>query len=141
MVNFGFTILLGIEDAVVKQPELVGGGIEVDAVDHPNAFDNAMSLTRVLTTHQLDLMSMFFVEYRVIKQHVALWAELDLMAHLLPEPTRGKPARFEEVLYIVVGEALKVISQIRTRIVDLTAEQKLAVKLSGDFQDAVFTLS
>jgi hypothetical protein len=34
-----------------------------------------------------------------------------------------------------------VISQIRTRIVDLTAEQKLAVKLSGDFQDAVFTLS
>jgi hypothetical protein len=82
-----------------------------------------------------------FVEYRVIKQHVALWAELNLMAHLLPEPTRGKPTRFEEVLHVVVGEALKVLSQVRTRVVDLTAEQKLAVKLGGDFQDSVFTLS
>jgi hypothetical protein len=86
-------------------------------------------------------MRMFFVEYCVIKQHVALGAELNLMAHLLPEPTRGKPACLEEVLDVVVGESLKVLSQVRACVVDLTAEQELAVKLGGDFQDAVFTLS
>jgi hypothetical protein len=45
VVKLGFTIFLRIEDAVVKQPELIGGRVEVHAVDHSNAFDDAMSVT------------------------------------------------------------------------------------------------
>lgn len=40
--DFGLPVGIGIEDAKVNEPELVGFGIEIDAVDHPDPFDESV---------------------------------------------------------------------------------------------------
>ena len=61
MVDLCFPIVVGIEHPVINQPELVGMGVEIDAVNHPDAFNNTMRVTPVLPTHQLDFVTIFFI--------------------------------------------------------------------------------
>lgn len=134
VVNLALAILIGVKDAVVNEPELVGGRIEIHAVDYANALDDTVGVARVLAANQLNFMAVFFIEDGIIKQHVPIGTELDLVTDLLPYLAGRKAAGLEEVLHIVVSKALEMLGQISARVIDLAAEQKLAVELSGDFQ-------
>jgi hypothetical protein len=109
MIELTFGVLIGIEDAVVNQPKLIGCGVKIDTVDYPDAFANTMSIAAVLPTHEFNFMTMLFVEHRIVKENVAIGIELELMANLLPDLAGGYPTSFEKVLYVIVGDTLEVI--------------------------------
>ena len=129
VVELGLAVGVGGEEAVVDEPELVGFGVDVHAVDQADAGNHAVGVARILATHQLDAPAVVLVEHRVVKQDVAPPTQHHLRAHLLPELTRRELAGLEEVPHVVVREALQVVGQVRARVVDLAAHQKLSVKL------------
>ena len=67
VVQFGFTVCLRGEDAVVYKPELVLFRIIIYAVNNTITFDNAIYIAWLLTTYQANLVGVFFMEHGIIK--------------------------------------------------------------------------
>ena len=113
--GFGLTVRVGGEEAVINQPELVGFGVDVHAID------------------QADASVVVLVEHRIVEQDVAPRAEHNLRAHLLLELAWREMAGLKKVAYVVVGEPVQVVGQVRARVIHLAAHQKLPVKLCRHF--------
>nr|GFC36529.1 hypothetical protein [Tanacetum cinerariifolium] len=127
-----FAIGLGGEEAVVEQPELLGFGIDIHAVDQANALDDGMGVARILAAYQLNTLAVALVKHRVVKQHVAARAAYKLAPHLLPELTRGKAAGLEKILHIIVLELGSDLQQL----LSLLSRHQLSapVAFRGDWQ-------
>ena len=54
VMELGLAVALGVVDAVVDDPELLGFGVDVDAVNHPDAPDHRVGIAAVLAAHQSD---------------------------------------------------------------------------------------
>ena len=51
VVQLGFTILVGIIDAPIDDPEFLGIQIDVYAIDHANALDHPMLIATILAAN------------------------------------------------------------------------------------------
>ena len=61
MIQFGFAIALRVINPIVNQPEPILLRIDIDTCNHPEAFDDALGVAAILTTHSRDLARMSLV--------------------------------------------------------------------------------
>ena len=132
VVELGLVVAAGIVDAVVDDPELLRCGVDIDAVDDPDAPDHRLGVAAVLTAYQIDVLRVGLVQHRVIKDDVARLTGHDLAAHVLPEQPGGDPLPCKVAVGQIVAEAPGVLGKVRQRVVDLRTQQKLAVVQTGN---------
>lgn len=61
MVKFAFAIAGFVVDAIVNDPVLLCGGIDINAVYDTDAFDKSMSIATVLTINEFYFVAVVFV--------------------------------------------------------------------------------
>ena len=83
--------LRGRKQSVINQPKLIGAGIDINTGDNPDAFDDGVSIARILPPHRFDRMRIIFVSHRVVKQQITVFRENNRILDLLPNRTRFKP--------------------------------------------------
>jgi hypothetical protein len=101
--------------------------VDVNAVDHPNAFDRAMRVAAVLAVHQLNAMGEVFVQHRVIKNDVSVGRVNNIATHVVPHVDARDAVLPEVSIDRVVAHVLSVLRKIRQRVVDLADQQVLAI--------------
>ena len=141
VVELGLAIPVGGEEAVIKQPELVGFGVDVHASDQADASNHAVGVAAVLVADQFDASAVVLVEHRVVEQDVAPGGEYDLRAHLLLALAGREMTGSEKIAYVIVREPVQMVGQVRARVVHLVAHQKLPVKLRGYFHGFSFQVT
>ena len=99
VVELGFAVGFGGEEAVVKQPELVRVGIDVHAGHQADAGNHAVGVAAVLTADQVDAPAVVLVEHRVVEQDVAPRTQYHLWAHLLPELAPSPGPEFDKAFF------------------------------------------
>ena len=127
MIKFGVAVFVGCEDAVVQQPEPFQFGIDIHTGDDTDAFDNPVGIATVLTANELDREREILVEHGIVKDNHSLVAEDDLLTGLLPDQMWREFVVVQQPVELIVTELLAVIGEICQRVVDLTADQELAV--------------
>ena len=127
MVQLALAISVRIEDAVVNHPELLSAGVDVHAGDQPYASDDTLLVATPLPTHHFDVRSEAMIEYSVIKDQVCLIIKDKLWVYLLPQQARRKLLSSQVAVDGIMAEALQMVGHVRQCVVDLAAQQKLAV--------------
>ena len=91
MVEFCLAISIRIIDPIINDPKLVQFRIDIhtghDAVD---AVDDAMCVSAVLTSHQLNIVRKVLVCNRIIENNKPFWALNHLILNILPGQFRAK---------------------------------------------------
>jgi hypothetical protein len=70
--------------APVDDPVVAGLDIHVQAIDHTDAFDQAMGVAAVLFSHQLDLVGVVLVQNVVIENQTGIVVKLDGLPRQIP---------------------------------------------------------
>src|SRR5205085_11110263 len=73
------------------------------------------------------------IEHRIIEDEVAACGLHHLRAHIVPDETRRNTLATQVTVDGVVAQALRVVGEVRQRVVDLADEQVLAVVKARDF--------
>ena len=85
VVQLAFAVAVGVVDAIVNQPELVGLGLDIHTSHDPDAFDDGFGVAAILGAHQFDGKRGVFVEHGIVKHHKAREGGNDLRPHVLPD--------------------------------------------------------
>jgi hypothetical protein len=127
MIEFVFVVPFGVVYAKINDLVRVNITINVNAVDHPNAFDQAMRVAAVLTAHQFNAMGKIFIQHHVIKNDVSFGRVNNIATHVVPHIAARDTVFFEISIDRVVAHLLSVLRKIRQRVVDLADQQILAI--------------
>ncbi len=131
MVKFSFPIPVRIKNSVINHLKLVGNWIKIDTIDHANALDDTMLITRVLSSNPLNFSRMNLLQNHIVKDDIAFGSADEEGTHFLPQQPGCQAFFFKIAMHIVMREVCKVIGQVGTRVVDLAGEQVLAVQFAG----------
>lgn len=71
MLQFGFAIGIGVENTEVKYSVLPCFGVEIHAVDHPDAVDDTVLVPAVLPPNGLDFEGKNLFKNRVVEDDAA----------------------------------------------------------------------
>ena len=137
VIELRLPVLIGGVDPVVDDPEPVGLGVDVDAVDHADAADDALGVPAPLPPRRLDLARVVLVEHGVIEEEVPLLGGHELAGDLLPDQARGDLLALEVAVYGVVAPALGVVGEVGDGVVDRAGEEERAVVEPGEALGAV----
>ncbi len=110
MVEFGFAICVGVEEAKVNDPELVCLRVNVDAGDNPDTFDDAFGVAAVLAAHPLNGHGVVLVRDGVIEEHIAIGRSDQGVFNLLPDQARRELVLAQEAVELVMTVARAVVS-------------------------------
>ena len=127
MFELTLAIPLRVVDAVVNHPELIPGGIDVDAGDDADPFHHGMGVTAILPTHQLDGEGGVLIEYGVIKDDITVRRLDHLACNVLPHQPWGDTLTTQIPVDRIVRKLLAVVSKVCQCVVDLTDQQVLAI--------------
>ena len=111
----------------VNDPVALGLGIHIQAVDHTNAFDQAMCVTAVLQLYQLNLVRMILVGNAVIKDKKSIDVVFNDILYLFPNILRCHVIVIQVAIDRIMRKALMVIRKVGLRVIRLSGEQKLTV--------------
>jgi len=112
MMELGLAVAVGVVDVVADDPELLSLGVDMDAVDHPDALDHRLGVAAVLAAHQPDAARMALLQNRVVEDRVAFFAGHDLPADFLPDQPGRDPLPSEVTVGQVVAEATGVLGKV-----------------------------
>jgi len=140
-------IMLGVIDAVVDHPKLIDIGVDIHAGDNAYAAESGpfrghhvLHIPAPLLINRFDIARKIMVSYRVIEQQVTFGGCDHLRFDLIPD----HPARDSVTLQIashgIMTQKFFMIGEIRAGIVDLRADQKLAVVHPRDYGHAPYCL-
>src|SRR3954452_4070528 len=127
MIELSFAIGVRIKDAVVDHPEPLGFGVHVHARDHPYPLNDALLVATPLLASHLDLWPEALVEDGIVEDQARLRVRLQERLDLLEEQAGGELLTFEVSVYGVVAPTLEMFSHVGQGVVDLAAQQVLAV--------------
>ena len=133
MVELRLAIVLRGIDPIVNHPELVQFRVDIDTGDHPDTLDDRFLVAAPLSSYQFDIVTMAFVEHRVIKDDVGIFTGDELVFDVVEDQLRRDVVVFEEAFDGVVAAFSGMVSEVGERVVDLAREQKLAIIESGYF--------
>ncbi len=88
MVEFGFTVHIGSEQAIIYQPKLIGFRIDINARDDADAFDYRFGIARILAAHKFYLKRVIFIGSRVVKEQITVFAGNYRIFDLFPNKMR-----------------------------------------------------
>ena len=127
VVQFALTVLVRVEDAVVNYPELLSTRVDVHTCYQAYASDHTLFVAAPLPTHHLDVGSKAVVQHCIVKDHVGLGVERQRRLRLLPQQARRKLLTAQVAVDGIMAKARQVLRHVREGVVDLAAQQKLAV--------------
>ena len=127
MIELGLAIALRVEDAVIDDPILSRIGIDVQAVDHANALDQAMLVAAVLQANQLDGVGMLLVQDGVIEHQAAAWRLDNIALHMFPEDAPCELVAAQQTIDCIVAQTLGMIGEVGHRKVGVRRQKKLTV--------------
>src|SRR5438105_7294046 len=141
MVQLALAIGIRVEDAVVYHPKLLGGRIDVHAGDQPNASYHALLVAAPLPTHHLDGGSEAVVKHGVIENQACPIVKHKLWLGLLPQQARRKFLPAQVAVDGIMAKALHMVGHVGESVVDLAAQQKLAVVEFADVHASTLPFS
>ncbi len=127
MVQLPFAIPLRVEDAVVNHPELLADRVDVHARHQSYTCNHSLLIAAPLPTYHLDGRSVIVVKHSVVKDQIGIIVESKVGLHLFPQKTRGKLLPTQVAVDGIMAKALQVVGHVRQRVIDLAAQQELAV--------------
>lgn len=133
MVQFALTIGIRVEDAVVNYPELLCLGVDIHTCDQPDASDYALFVAAPLTTHHLDVGPETVVQHCVVENHMPLWVRCNGRLHLFPKQSWRELLASQVAVDGIMAKARQMVRHVREGVVDLAAQQELAVVEFADF--------
>jgi hypothetical protein len=122
--------LSGSKIRIADHPKLLGFRVDVDARDHADAQDYALLVaTPLLLAAHLNLRSEALVEHGIIEDQARLRVRLQERLELLEEQEAGSQLLGLQEVAVDGGVAptLEVLGQVGQGVVDLAAQQILAV--------------
>jgi hypothetical protein len=122
VVRFALTVSVGIENAVVNHPEVLGLGVDVDQRDYPNTSDGALVVAGPLIASRFYLGSEPLVEDGVVEDQVRILLAFQKWLNLLEEQTRRELLAFKITVYGVVAEMSQMLGEVGQGVVDLARE-------------------
>lgn len=133
MVEFALVVNFRGKDPVIDDPELVGIGIDIHASHHPNAIDDPFGIAAPLLAAQLDFRGEVFVEHHIIKDEEPIGTGDQSRPNLFPNQARLNMFTHQVAIDRIVAELLGMFRKMGQGVIDLTAQQKLAVVQPGYF--------
>lgn len=127
MVELAFAIPIGVVQTVVDDPVLPAVGVNVQAIDHADAFDQTVGVAAVLQPHQIDMVRVVFVDDRVVKDQATTGRSDDIGFDVLPNQTGRQFIAPQHAVDRIVTESTAVFCEIRHREVGMTGAEKLAI--------------
>ena len=113
MVELAFTVPLGVVQTVVDDPVLATLGVDVQAIDHADAFDQSVGVAAVLQPHQIDMMGMVLVDDGVIEDQTTLGRGDDIALDVFPDQTRRQLIATQHSIDCIVTESNAMFCEIR----------------------------
>ncbi|MCL5996225.1 MAG: hypothetical protein M1546_09225 [Chloroflexi bacterium] len=74
---------------------------------------------------------LYFVQHDIIEKKEAVRTRHQLLLHVLPDQARREAVSRQVAVDRIMAEPLRMIGEVRQRVVDLTAQQILAVIQTG----------
>ena len=127
MVELALAVPLGVVQTVVDDPVLPVVGVDVQAVDHPDALDQAMSVATVLQPHQIDMMGMILVDDGVIENQTTTGRCDHIGLDVLPNQARRQFVTTQHAIDSIVTESAAVFCEIRHGEIGMAGAKKLAI--------------
>lgn len=88
-VQLGVAIAVGIIDAVINQPELIGLRTDVDPGHHANALDHGFGVAAPLPAYTSIRRELLLVQHRIIEEQVACGGVGAISPRTLSQINRG----------------------------------------------------
>lgn len=127
MIQFAPPILPRIINAVVDDPELAAMRMDVDTTHQSDTIGQAMGIAAPLLLRYLDPRSKTLVENGVVKDQIRFGMLFEKRLHLLPQMSWAQSDPAQIAIDGVVRKTLKMIGQVRQRIVHLATHEELAI--------------
>lgn len=89
VIELGFAVPIGIIEAVIDEPELIGRRIDVDAGHDADTLDHGFGIATPLPADQLNPMGVLLVQDRVVEEEVARRGRHKVPAHVVPNQSRS----------------------------------------------------
>lgn len=140
MVQLTLAIGARVEDAVVNHPKLLRLGVDVHTRNQADASDYALFVAAPLTAYHLDVGSEAVVQHCVIEHHIPLWVYCNGRLHLFPKQSGREFLASQVAVDGIMAKARQMVCHVREGVVDLAAQQKLAVVEFADFLAHASTL-
>jgi len=86
VLKLSFAIHVRSKQAVVDEPKFIGVGIDINAGDNPDAFDNLMSVARILPPDKFDIERIVKVCNRIVKEQITRFDEKTIESLTSPTP-------------------------------------------------------
>lgn len=133
MIELGFAVPVGIIQPVVDQPEIIGFGIDTETAHDTDTADQALRITAILATDQLDPVRKILVQYRIIEDQITSRGRYHLIADIVPHQARCHPFAAQKAVDRIVAEVFTVLCEMRQGIVDETPIVLTRITMSAVF--------
>jgi len=127
VIELGLAVTVGLKNAIVDDPVLCSFRVDVETVEHADAFYDGMSIAAVLTPHQFDFVGEVLVQDRVVEHEETARRWDDLGAYIFPDQPRGQLVAAKIAVDRIMTEVDVMTGMMCQREVHLTRQQKLAV--------------
>jgi hypothetical protein len=117
---------IGVIEPLGNPPALVAVGVDIDAGDDADAFDDLWGIATGLRPHPCNGKRVGLVPHRVIKPPRATRRAADWAPAILPAQPWGTLLPAPVAIDGIMRALLAGVSKVRQRVVDLTDQQRLA---------------
>ena len=127
MVELGLAVALGIIKAIVQHPTSPALRMDIQARNQPDAVDDTMLVAAPLPLAHFNTRPKSLVQNGVIKHHVSGCIKVHDLAGVLPQQAWRQYLTTQIAVDGIVAPTLKMLGQISQCVIDLAANQKLAI--------------
>lgn len=127
LIKLRFAIAIGVINAIINDPKLVGLGVDINAGDDADAFDDVVGIATVLAAHQVNLEGVVLIQDRVIEDDIALGTQHEVWANWFPQQARLNAVIGKIAIDGMARKLLAVLSKVGQGVIDLTTEQILTI--------------
>lgn len=138
MLQFGLAIPIRVINAILDDPKLVECGVDIHVSHPPDAFDQPVGIATVLPSHQIHAERVVYFHEDIVKHQVSIRHWNYLAFHVFPHQAGGNFLLCQIAVDGIIAKLLGLIGKIGQGVVDLTAQQILAIIQSVNREIASF---
>ena len=127
MIELAFAVPFGIKQTIIDDPILAALGVDIQTIDHSNAFDQSVGVATVLEPNQIDMMRVILVDDGVVEDETTIGRSHDITLDVFPNQAGRQFIPTQQSIDRIVTESATVICEIRHGEIDVTGAKKLAI--------------
>ena len=125
--QLGFVIPVWVKNSPINDPVALSFRANIQTVDDANAFNQPMSVTAVLQSHQFNFVRMILIRNAVIENQKTIRVMFNYFANLFPYNFWRHIVISQVSINSVVRKMLMMVRKISLRVIDLSRNEELAI--------------